>query len=83
MTLNYIWQWGSSPRALGNVDNPFIAITPKSTMTLVSVRVSSMGQMELLNYLTACKQMTDVKFLVLHSNISNYLTVCKQVINIR
>ena len=29
-------------------------------------------------YLTVCKQMTDVKLLVLHKNTWNHLTVCKQ-----
>ena len=32
-------------------------------------------------YLNMCKQMTDVKLLLLHSNNLNYLTVCKQMIN--
>ena len=34
MTLNGIWWWGSSPEALGNVEYSFIAITPRSTLTL-------------------------------------------------
>ena len=29
--LNWIWWWGSSPGALGNVEYPFIAITTRST----------------------------------------------------
>ena len=33
------------------------------------------------DHLTVCKQMTDVKLLVLHSNTWNFLTVCKQMIN--
>ena len=28
-------------------------------------------------YLNVCKQMIDVKLLLLHSNTLNYLTVCK------
>ena len=32
-------------------------------------------------YLAACKQMTDVKLLLLHSNTWNHLTVYKQMIN--
>ena len=34
-------------------------------------------------YLNVCKQMTDVKLLLLHSNTWNHLTVCKQMINCR
>ena len=30
-------------------------------------------------YLNVCKQMTDVKLLLLHSNSGNHLTVCKQM----
>ena len=41
MTLNYIWWWISSSEALANVVYLFIAITPRSTLTL-SVRVPSM-----------------------------------------
>ena len=33
MTLNRIWWWGSSLEALGNVEYPFITITPRSTLT--------------------------------------------------
>ena len=32
-------------------------------------------------YLNVCKQMTDVKLLLLYSNTWNHLTVCKQIIN--
>ena len=32
-------------------------------------------------YLNPCKQMTDVKLLVLHINTWNHLTVCKQKMN--
>ena len=39
--------------SLGNVEYPFITITPRSTLTgvVVSVRVSSIDQIELFNYL--------------------------------
>ena len=30
-------------------------------------------------YMNVCKQMTDVKLLLLHSNSRNQLTVCKQM----
>ena len=33
MTYNCIWSWGSSVEALENVQFPFIAITPSSTLT--------------------------------------------------
>ena len=33
----------------------------------------------ILIYLNVCKQMTDVKLLLLHSNSENYLAVCDQV----
>ena len=33
------------------------------------------------NYLNVCKQMTDVKLLLLHRNTWKYLTVRKQLIN--
>ena len=33
ITLNRIWSWESSPRALGNVEYPFIAITPRYTLS--------------------------------------------------
>ena len=36
ITLNCIWRWGSSPGTLGDVKYPFIAITPRSTLTLSS-----------------------------------------------
>ena len=44
---------------------PFFVFTPKSTLTGVVVpdRVQSIGQIELLNHLTECKQMTDVKLI--------------------
>ena len=32
MTLNYIWYWGSSSGDLVDVEYPFIAITPRSTL---------------------------------------------------
>ena len=32
-------------------------------------------------YFNVCKQMTDVKLLLLHSNTWNHLTMCKQMIN--
>ena len=34
-------------------------------------------------YLDVCKQMTDVKLLLLHSNTWNYLNVSKQMIDIK
>ena len=34
MTLKCIWWWGSSPEALRNVEYLFIAISPRSTLTL-------------------------------------------------
>ena len=49
-----IWLRGSSPRALGNVKYPFIAITPRSTLTQNNstwVKVSAMGPKELFKYL--------------------------------
>ena len=61
-----IWWWGS-----------FIAFAPGTILTIVvgPDRVLSMGQIEL------CKQMTDVKMWLLHSNTWNYLIVCKQMIH--
>ena len=35
----------------------------------VPVRVPSIGQMQLLDHLTMCKQMTDIELSVLNSNI--------------
>ena len=46
--------------ASGNVEYPFIAVSHTSR-AVVPVWVPSMGQIELFNYLTVCKQMTDVK----------------------
>ena len=65
-TLNCIWWWGFSPGALGNVEHPSIAITPRSTLTQSSSTYSgplyvSMCQRELYNHLTVCKQMSDAK----------------------
>ena len=40
-------------------------------------RIFSMGQIELFNHLTVCKQMTDNELLVLHSNTWNYFIVRK------
>ena len=34
MTLNWIWWWGFSSGALGNVKYSFIVITPRPTLTL-------------------------------------------------
>ena len=50
-----------SPGALENVYYAFIAITPRFTLTWSGSDCygSSMGQIELFNYLTVCKQMTD------------------------
>ena len=59
MTLNCIWWWNSSPGDLEYVEYNFIAITSKST--LLEVLVLSMVQIDLLNYLTVSKQITDVK----------------------
>ena len=40
----------------------FIAFTPRSTLKMVvTVRVPSMGQIELFNHLTVYKQMTNIK----------------------
>ena len=33
MLLNGIWMWGSSSEYLGSVKHPYIAITPKTTLT--------------------------------------------------
>ena len=40
MTQKCIWLWGSSPRALENIKDLFIAITPSSTLTLISCTCS-------------------------------------------
>ena len=44
MSLNCIWWWGSSSKDLGNIEHPFIAITPSSILigVLVPVVVQSM-----------------------------------------
>ena len=34
------------------------------------------------NYLNVCKQVTDVKLLLLYSNAWNHFIVCEQMINI-
>ena len=34
-------------------------------------------------YFDVCKQMTDVKLLLLHSNTWNHLTVCKQMADVK
>ena len=49
-------RWGSIPGALGNVGYPFIAMFLCSLWSgmVVSVKVSSIGQIELLNHLTMC-----------------------------
>ena len=51
MTLNCIWQWGSIPSALGNVEYLFIAITsgPLRPGVVVPDRVPSVGQIELFD----------------------------------
>ena len=48
---------------MGNVEKPFICITPGSTMTGVVVldMVKSMGYIEQFMFLTVCKQMADVE----------------------
>ena len=45
------------------MEYPFIAITPKSTLVGVVPleRVPSIGSIELVDHITVCKQMTDVK----------------------
>ena len=35
MPLNYIWWWGSISGDLWSVEYPFIAITPRSTLTWI------------------------------------------------
>ena len=57
MTPNYIWR--SSIGIQGDVEYPFIVITPRSTLTWNGG--TWLGQIELFNYLIACRQMTDVK----------------------
>ena len=54
---------GETPGALRNVKYPFIATPLKYTLTGVVVpdRVPSMGEIELSDHLTVCKQMTNVK----------------------
>ena len=49
MTSNWMWWWGSSSKALGNVEYLLIAITPGLLLPrlVVSVRVAFMGQIDL------------------------------------
>ena len=51
--LNYIRGWCSSVEALGNVKNPFIGITPSSTLTQISSTCQGpiCGLKELFNYI--------------------------------
>ena len=53
LTLNCIRWWGFSPGALGNMECPFTAITPRLPLTEVITlfRILSMGQIELCNNL--------------------------------
>ena len=44
---------------------------------VVPVRVLSMGQMELFNHSTVCKQIINIELLVLDNNTWNHITVCK------
>ena len=47
---------------------------------VVPVTVISMGQIELFNHVTVCKQI--IESLILDSNTWNHLTVCKQIIKL-
>ena len=38
-------------------------------------------EIDLVNYLTVCKQMSLIELLLLHSNTWKYLTVFRQMIN--
>ena len=58
-----IWWWGSSLGVLGKMEFPFIAITPGRLWfgAVLPLTVLSMGQIELFDNLTVCKQMTYIK----------------------
>ena len=57
-----MWWWGSSDTgALENVEYPFIAPGPVWPGMIARDRVLSMGQIELFDILTECKQMTHTK----------------------
>ena len=60
MTLNCVWWWGSTPGALKNVEHFFMCIINRSTLVAI-IRVPSMGQIELLNYLLYLKQFNCVQ----------------------
>ena len=71
MSLIWVWWWDSIPGALGNVELPFIAITPGATLIRSGSTwsVTSMGQIEPVDYLTVCKNdWCSIELLLLHSN---------------
>ena len=47
-----------------NMEQPYIAITPRFTGVIVPIRVPSMSQIELFNHGAVCKQITDVELFV-------------------
>ena len=81
--------WCSSPVDCGNVQFPFVTINTRFIQigVLVSVRVPSMGQIELFNRLQYlkpfnCKQTNNwfqIEILVLDSHAWNHLTVWKEI----
>ena len=70
-----------------NPEGSFIAIIPSPHWLggLVPVRVESIGQIELFNYLQYLQPFNDqqIEKWVLESNTCNHLTMCKQIIDKR
>ena len=80
MIVNCILSWGPTPEALWNVEYSFIAITPRSTLIQIGIRIPCIIQTEQFNPLLDEKLIKYVQtndysteLLVSHSNIWNYL----------
>ena len=58
------------------MEDPFIAMAPWSTLTLIGARDSVLSTYQIEQ--TVGKQMTDVKLRLLYSNTGNQLILCKK-----
>ena len=80
MTQNYLTVGSGNAGALGNVEYLFIAIAPSPLWPGVVApdRIQSMGQIELFDIQTVCKQMTYAKLNVLKRELFVNFTVYKK-----
>ena len=70
MILNRIRWWGFNPETQGNVEYPFIAITPRLHLTWISSTFK--------DHLPKNRSLQ--KLLILDRNAWNHITECKQMI---